>query len=79
MNLVVSVDIKHRLKLTIVICSSYDMSYEPEIFPALLINRLKPIHIAVFHSGKLILTGLKSVSQIPLILEQLLPMLLPCM
>ena len=78
-NLVVSVDIKHRLKLTNVISSSYDMSYEPEIFPALLIKRLKPIHIAAFHSGKLILTGLKSVSQIPFILEQLLPMLLPYM
>ena len=33
---------------------------EAEIFPAVLIRRWAPAHVAVFHNGKIIITGVKS-------------------
>ena len=35
-----------------------DAFYEPELFPALQINKWLPIHIAVFASGRCVITGL---------------------
>jgi TATA-box binding protein (TBP) (component of TFIID and TFIIIB) len=33
--------------------------YNPELFPAVQIRRYKPIHVNVFESGKVTITGLK--------------------
>ena len=62
-NLVVSARLNapvhlHRLKR-----SSSTLSYEPELFPAMLLRRYHPVHIAVFHTGRCIITGLHSVEQ----------------
>lgn len=55
------------------------LTFEPEIFPALLIDFLHPIHVAAFHNGKVILTGLKSESHIPIVIEKLIHFLSACM
>ena len=35
--------------------------YNPESFPAVQVRRYKPIHVNVFHSGKVTITGLKDL------------------
>ena len=39
--------------------TSSDYFYECEIFPAALIAKWRPAHIALFHNGKVIVTGVK--------------------
>ena len=56
----------HRLKY----CSRA-MAYEPELFPAILIRQLHPVHVAVFHTGRCVLTGLTSMEQAETIVNQL--------
>ena len=48
------------------------MCYEPELFPAALISHWLPVHVAIFHNGKVIITGLKSEKQIEPILQSLI-------
>ena len=38
------------------------MCYEVEIFPAALIRKWEPMHVALFHNGKMIVTGVKDVN-----------------
>ena len=61
-NLVISCDLRKRIALARY--SNHELSYEPELFPAMLINRWLPVHVAIFHSGKVIMTGLKSETQV---------------
>ena len=35
--------------------------YETEIFPAALIDKWEPAHVALFHNGKIVITGIKTV------------------
>ena len=44
--------------------------YEPELFPALQINKWLPVHVSVFRSGKCVITGLTDLR------EQLCPLLI---
>ena len=37
--------------------------YEPELFPALQVNKWLPVHVAVFRSGKRIIFGLLTTSE----------------
>ena len=62
-NVVVSAHLKTNVPLHRVQLSSSDVSYEPELFPAMLLRRYHPIHIAIFHNGRCIITGLRSVEQ----------------
>ena len=48
---------------------------EIEIFPAALITSWKPAHVALFHSGYVIVTGIKSVQEGHLVLQHVLDML----
>ena len=48
------------------------MTFEAELFPAVLIRHFHPIHVAVFHTGRCILTGLKSVEQAQQIVHELI-------
>ena len=70
-NLVVSVRLKKKIPLHHIKHSSSTHSYEPELFPALLVRRYHPVHIAVFHTGRCILTGLQSMEQAHTIVSQL--------
>ena len=61
-NLVISSHLNKGISLSKT--SNYELSYEPELFPAMLISRWLPVHVAVFHTGKVIVTGLTSEMQV---------------
>ena len=65
-NVVVSIDFKHRINLDTASLLLDSSLYEPEIFPG-LIHRVESPHKAVFlifSSGKSVLTGLKEEDEI---------------
>ena len=68
-NLVVSARLKTKVPLHRLQLSSSDVSYEPELFPAMLLRRYHPVHIAVFHNGRCIITGLRPVEQGQMIVD----------
>ena len=71
-NMVVSVQLTSTIPLHRIKASSTDMSFEAELFPAVLIRHFHPVHVAVFHTGRCILTGLKSVEQAQQIVHELI-------
>ena len=58
-NLVIHFDLKQKFCFNKVTCSK-DLSYEPELFPAALISKWKPIHVTLFPNGKGNISGLKN-------------------
>lgn len=70
-NLVISTQLSDAITFRNIHSSNHDLYYEPELFPAALISRWHPVHVAVFHNGKVIITGLKSETQIKPILKSL--------
>ena len=61
-NLVISSHFNEHISLPK--CSNHELTYEPELFPAMLISRWLPVHVAVFHTGKVIVTGLTCETQV---------------
>ena len=49
--------------------SSSKVTYEVELFPAAQLTLWKTYHVHVFHNGKMIITGLKDLSCLPQIVE----------
>ena len=45
--------------------------YEPELFPALLLSKWKPIHVSLFGSGSVVLTGVKSFDDVYKIIKEI--------
>ena len=66
-NMVMSVQLNKDILLHSIPSSNCMIQYESEIFPAALITKWKPVLIAVFHNGKVILTGVKSLLHAQLI------------
>ena len=62
-NMVVSAQLVKKTALQKITQSDSNLCYEVELFPAALIKKWHPVHVAVFHNGKVIFTGLKSVEQ----------------
>lgn len=60
-NLVISARLKKALRLQKINSSDANFFHEYEIFPATLIRLWRPVHIAAFQNGRVILTGLKSM------------------
>ena len=71
-NLVISAQLNEQLTFSNIRMSNHEMCYEPELFPAALISRWLPVHVAVFHNGKVIITGLKTEKQANSILDSLI-------
>ena len=71
-NLVISTQLSEHVTFSNIHSSNQDLSYEPELFPAALISQWLPVHVAIFHNGKVIITGLKSETQINPILQSLI-------
>lgn len=71
-NLVVSVQLQKIVTLHNIKVSSETLFYECEIFPAALIRKWHPIHVAVFHNGKCIITGLTHMNQVMPIMNELI-------
>ena len=61
-NLVVNLQLPSKINLKNISHSNRDLSYEVELFPAALIRKWHPAHVAVFHNGKMIVTGIKSLN-----------------
>ena len=61
--MVVSARLRRKICLRKIVTSDVNLFHEIELFPAALIRKWHPVHIALFHNGKVILTGLKSVEQ----------------
>ena len=59
-NMVVSLQLPSHVSLHSITHSNHDLSYEAELFPAALIRKWRPAHVAVFHNGKVIVTGVKN-------------------
>ena len=70
-NMVVSFHLKTDICLQKIAESDSKLSYDVELFPAALLRKWHPVHIAVFHNGKVIITGLKSLSHVNEILNSL--------
>ena len=62
-NLVIHAQLKNNLCLKNISQSDASLFYEIELFPAALIRKWSPAHVAVFHNGKLIITGVKTLSE----------------
>ena len=70
-NLVVNVKLNHAIPLRTISSSNSTVFYEAELFPAALIRKWHPAHVAVFHNGKVIITGIKTITSIYEILSNL--------
>ena len=55
-----SARLKKRPSLSKIQCSNARVFYEIELFPAALISNYGPAHVALFHNGHVIVTGIKS-------------------
>ena len=69
-NMVASLQLPSAINLRNIAHSNQDMSYEVEVFPAALIRKWHPVHVALFHNGKMIVTGIKSVNVLNEIFER---------
>ena len=58
-NMVASLQLPSVINLQNISHSNRDVSYEVELFPAALIRKWHPVHVALFHNGKMIVTGEK--------------------
>lgn len=70
--MVISTQLSERVTFSNIHASNHDMCYEPELFPAALISHWLPVHVAIFHNGRVIITGLKSEQQADVILDSLI-------
>ena len=61
-NIVISAQLTKK-KLVLRNMNDVNVFYETELFPAALIDKWYPAHVAVFHNGKVILTGVKTVKK----------------
>ena len=73
-NIVISAQLMKK-KLCLRNMNDVDVFYETELFPAALIQKWHPAHVAVFHNGKVILTGVKTVKKCHEILTSLIQFL----
>ena len=70
-NMVVTTQIKD-LSFRKITKSDKNVFYETELFPAALISKWYPAHVALFHNGKVVITGVKSLSHCHNILSSLI-------
>ena len=62
--MVVNVRLKKKeVCLRKILQSDSKVMYEAELFPAALISMWHPAHVAVFHNGQVVITGVKSTNE----------------
>ena len=71
-NMVISTQLSECVSFSKIHTSSYNLCYEPELFFAALLSSWSPVHVAIFHNSKVIVTGLKSHLQVETILDHLI-------
>lgn len=70
-NIVVCASLEKKCCLRQIVHSNSYHFYEIEIFPAALIHKWSPAHVALFHNGKVIITGVKSIPECEKIMSYL--------
>jgi TATA-box binding protein (TBP) (component of TFIID and TFIIIB) len=58
--------------------SSLPLQFEPELFPAVLLKKYKPISVNVFSSGKIIMCGVRDLEQVDVIIRDIKTDLMMC-
>ena len=71
-NLVLSVQLKKTICPQKIVSTNFDIFHEMELFPATLIRKWHPVHIAMFHTGKIVLTGVTSLNHFNEIMHSLI-------
>src|SRR5271156_4204195 len=52
-------------------CTSLALQYEPELFPAVLLKKYKPISVNVFSTGKIMICGVRDIQQVHDIIHEI--------
>ena len=52
-------------------CTSLPLQYEPELFPAVLLKKYKPISVNVFSTGKIMMCGVRDIQQVHNIMQEI--------
>ena len=73
-NIVINAQLTLK-KLSLRNMNDVNVFYETELFPAALIEKWSPAHVAVFHNGKVIVTGVKTVKKCNEVLTSLIQFL----
>jgi TATA-box binding protein (TBP) (component of TFIID and TFIIIB) len=73
-SMTVRVAYNSKINLNKFVCESriLPLQYEPELFPAVLLKKYKPISVNVFSSGKIIMCGVRNVEQVDDIMQDLI-------
>ena len=74
-NLVLSARLKKKPCLSKIRHCNAHVFYEVELFPAALITYWKPAHVALFHNGHVVVTGIKTLREGYRVLKRLMKML----
>ena len=71
-NLVVSATLKKKVCPKKTTWTDYNVFHEMELFPAVLIRKWHPVHVALFlQTGEVIVTGLKSTNDFFVVMNEL--------
>ena len=70
-NMVVIAKLNRMVRLRKITTSSKKLQYDSELFPAALITKWHPAHVSVFKNGKVVITGVKTLSHAHYILDSL--------
>ena len=71
LNMVVRLYLKKQICLQKIQEGDFQLFYEIDLFPAALIRKWHPAHVAVFHNGQVIITGVKTMEQVNNIVQDL--------
>ncbi len=75
----VNTDIEKKIDLTIIASAYPDVEYNPDRFPGLVMRVLKPKATSlIFSTGKMVITGMKSPTEAPSVVSQLLARVKKC-
>ena len=70
LTMTVLCELKHSYDFRL-LSSSKSITYEVELFPAAQMTLWSPYHVHVFHNGKLVITGIKDISCVPTIVNDI--------
>ncbi|MHA1647419.1 MAG: TATA-box-binding protein [Promethearchaeota archaeon] len=72
-------DIKEKINLILIASEYSDVEYNPERFPGLVMRVIKPKATSlIFSTGKMVITGMRSPSEAPDVISQILKRINQC-
>ena len=64
-------NLKRTFSFTNLSSTNQHFFYEPELFPALQITKWQPMHVTLFHTGKVVFTGVKNIDDVYPVIDSL--------